>query len=94
MTYADEVDVGICGGSVKTSGQFDSSFVAKSALLVFLIVPSPWKRAGSQFVLENFPQVNITTLGDSQTPPKQYLTVNYQLSILVVWEGLLHVRKC
>ena len=45
MIYADEVDVDICGSSVKTSGQFDSSFLGKSALLIFLIVPSPWKRA-------------------------------------------------
>ena len=29
MIYTDEVDVGICGSSVKASGQFDSSFLAK-----------------------------------------------------------------
>ena len=50
IIYADEVDDGICGSSAKSSGQLDSSRCARSALLVFLIVPSSWKSAGGTAV--------------------------------------------
>jgi hypothetical protein len=87
MIYADEVDVGIWGSSAKTFGQFDSSFLVKSALLVFLIVPSPWKRAGGTAASSYWSTFLGSTSRLLEKPPKQYLNVNCQPSILVVWRA-------
>ena len=84
---AFEVDAGISGSSVKTSGQCDSSLLEKSALLSFLVVPllksveERWWYC-KQLVVEDFPHVYVMNHGDCQKPPKQYNSVRYQLLIL------------
>ena len=65
---AFEVDAGISGSSVKTSGQCDSSLLEKSALLSFLVVPllkSVEERRWycSQLVVD-FPHVYVMIHGD------------------------------
>ena len=72
---AFEVDAGISGRSVKTSGQCDSSLLEKSALLSFLIVPllksvEEWWWYCNQLVVEDFPHVYVMNHGDCQKPPK------------------------
>ena len=73
--------------SVETSGQSDSSLLEKSALLSFLIVKllksveECWWYY-NQLVVEEFPHVYVMNHGDSQKPPKQYISVKYQLAIL------------
>ena len=75
------------GSSVKTSGQCDSSLLQNSALMSFLIVPllkcieECWWYC-NQLIMEDFPHVYVTNHGDYQKPPKQYLSVKYQLPIL------------
>ena len=51
MIEAYEVDAGISGSSVKTSGQCDSSLLEKSALLSFLIVPLITEERGRVLVV-------------------------------------------
>ena len=84
---AFEVDAGISGSSVKTTGQCDSSLLEKSALLSFLVVPllksveERWWYC-NQLVVEDFPHVYVMIHGDCQKPPTQYISVMYQLLIL------------
>lgn len=92
--YADEVDAGISGSSVKTSTQGDSNLLPNSAMLFFFIVPSLWSVEEcwwycNQFVLQHISQVYVTTPEDCQKPPIQYLSVSYQLPILVIRESFL-----
>ena len=84
---AFEVDAGISGSSVQTSGQCDSSLLEKSALLSFLIVQllksvEEWWWYCNQLVVEDFPHVYVMNHGDCQKPPKQYISFKYQLLIL------------
>ena len=86
---AFEVNAGISVSSVKPSGQCDSSLLEKSALLSFLIVPllksvEEWWWYCNQLVVEDFPHVYVMNHGDCQKPPKQYISVKYQLLILSV----------
>jgi len=46
MIYAEEVASGACGSDATTFTQLDSSFLARSALLVFIILPPSLKSAG------------------------------------------------
>ena len=71
----------------QTSGHCDSSLLKNAALLFFIIVPSLrsvdecWWYC-NQLVGNDFPQVYVTTHGDCQNPPKEYISVKYQLPIL------------
>ncbi len=87
MIEAYEVDAGISGSSVKTSGHCDSSLLENPPLLSFLVVPllesveECWWYC-NQLLVEEFPHVYVTNHGDCQKPPKQYISVKYQLPIL------------